>query len=94
MSFAGARRARAKSLSLNPQKASPPKATAAQKSLAIKQLVAAFQTNPKMRRENEKALRETYALGPTQFDDVWREARRLAGLTPRARAGRPKKSSQ
>jgi hypothetical protein len=74
-------------------KASPQKATAAQKSLAIKQLVAAFRTNPKMRRENENALRETFSLGPTQFDDVWREARRQAGLTPRARAGRPKKSS-
>jgi hypothetical protein len=40
-----------------------------------------------------KALRETFSLGPTQFNDVWRDARTQAGLPPRARAGRPKKSS-
>ena len=75
-------------------KTSTQKATSAQKSLAIKKLAAAFRTNPEMRRENAKALLATFSLGPTQFDDVWREARRQAGLPPRARAGRPKKSSQ
>jgi hypothetical protein len=75
-------------------KTSTQKATSAQKSLAIKKLAAAFRTNPELRRENAKALLATFSLGPTQFDDVWREARRQAGLPPRARAGRPKKSSQ
>jgi hypothetical protein len=75
-------------------KPSAQKATAAQKSLATKKLAAKFRTNPELRRKDAVALRETYSLGPTQFDDVWREARKQAGLTPRARSGRPKKSSQ
>jgi hypothetical protein len=76
-------------------KSSPQKATSAQKSLAIKKLAAAFRTNPQLRRAGAKALlpSEEFSLGTTQFNDVWREAREQAGLPPRARAGRPKKSS-
>jgi hypothetical protein len=77
-----------------PSAQSPQRATAADKSRAIKNLTAEFRRNPELRRENAKALRETFSLGPTQFDDVWRDARKKAGLSPRARAGRPKKSSQ
>jgi hypothetical protein len=73
---------------------SPQRATAADKSRAIKNLTAEFRRNPELRRENAKALRERFSLGPRQFDDVWRDARKQAGLSPRARAGRPKKSSQ
>jgi hypothetical protein len=89
----GAADSRKEPLAQSPKR-SKQKATSAQKSLAIKELVAAFLTNPEMRRENENSLRETFSLGPTQFDDVWREARIQAKLTPHARAGRPKKSSQ
>jgi hypothetical protein len=80
--------------SREPSAKSPQKATSADKSRAIKNLTAEFRRNPELRRENAKALRETFSLGPTQFDDVWRDARKQAGLSPRARAGRPKKSSQ
>jgi hypothetical protein len=75
-------------------KPSTKKATSVQKALAIKELTKAFEKNPELRRQNPKALLATFSLGPTQFDDVWRGARRQAGLSPRARAGRPKKSSQ
>jgi hypothetical protein len=76
-----------------PSARSPQKATAANKSRAIKNLTAKFRKNPELRREDAQALREKFSLGPTQFNDVWRAAREQAGLSPRARAGRPKKSS-
>jgi hypothetical protein len=72
-----------------PSARSPQKATAANKSRAIKNLTAKFHKNPELRREDAKALRGTFSLGPTQFNDVWRAARKQAGLSPRARAGRP-----
>jgi hypothetical protein len=77
-----------------PSARAPQKATAADRSRAIKNLTAKFHKDPELRRKDAKALRETFSLGPSQFNDVWREARKEAGLSPRARAGRPNKSSQ
>jgi hypothetical protein len=71
------------------------KATSTQKKRAVEALVTLLQANKDLRPSAAKALLpiDKFALGTTQFKDVWGQARRRLRLPPRARAGRPRKSS-